>query len=54
MLEDHFLCVHTIQFSEPGNIGSLKTDRVNRPQVSLYELVVRVSSLLVVLRYVCV
>ena len=25
------LCVHTIRFSEPTKIGSLKTDRVNEP-----------------------
>ena len=29
--EGHFQCVHTIQFSEPTKIGSLKTDRVNGP-----------------------
>ena len=27
--EGHFQCVHTIRFSEPRKIGSLKTDRVN-------------------------
>ena len=27
--EGHFHCVHTIRFSEPTKIGSLKTDRVN-------------------------
>ena len=29
--EDHFQCVHTIRFSEPTKIRSLKTDRVNGP-----------------------
>ena len=29
--EGHFRCVHTIRFSEPTKIGSLKTDRVNGP-----------------------
>ena len=29
--EGHFQCVHMIRFSEPTNIGSLKTDRVNGP-----------------------
>ena len=29
--EGHFQCVHTIQFSEPTKIGSLKSDRVNGP-----------------------
>ena len=29
--EGHFKCVHTIRFSEPTKIGSLKTDRVNGP-----------------------
>ena len=29
--EGHLQCVHTIRFSEPTKIGSLKTDRVNRP-----------------------
>ena len=29
--EGHFQCVHTIRFSEPTKIGSLKTDRVNGP-----------------------
>ena len=29
--ESHFHCVHTIQFSEPTKIGSLKTNRVNGP-----------------------
>ena len=33
--EGHFQCVHTIRFSEPTKIGSLKTDRVNGPQDSL-------------------
>ena len=28
-MEGHFLCVHTISFSEPTKIGSLKTDHVN-------------------------
>ena len=27
--EGHFQCLHTIRFSEPTKIGSLKTDRVN-------------------------
>ena len=31
VLEGHFQCVHTIRFSEPTKIGSLKTDRVNGP-----------------------
>ena len=31
VLEGHFQCVYTIQFSEPTKIGSLKTDRVNGP-----------------------
>ena len=31
VLEGHFQCVHTIQFSEPTKIGSLKMDRVNGP-----------------------
>ena len=29
--EGHFQCIHTIRFSEPTQIGSLKTDRVNAP-----------------------
>ena len=29
--EGHFQCVHTIPFSEPTKVGSLKTDRVNGP-----------------------
>ena len=29
--EGPFQCVHTIRFSEPAKIGSLKTDRVNGP-----------------------
>ena len=29
--EGHFQCVHTIRFSKPIKIGSLKTDRVNGP-----------------------
>ena len=29
--EGHFHCVHTVRFSEPTKIGSLKTDRVNGP-----------------------
>ena len=29
--EGHFQCVHTIRFSEPTKIGSVKTDRVNWP-----------------------
>ena len=29
VLEGHFQCVHTIRFSEPTRIRSLKTDRVN-------------------------
>ena len=29
--EGHFQCVHTIRFSEPTKIISLKTDRVNGP-----------------------
>ena len=29
--EGHFQCVHTIRFSEPTKVGSLKTDRVNGP-----------------------
>ena len=29
--EGHFQCVHTIRFSEPTKIESLKTDRVNGP-----------------------
>ena len=29
--EGNFQCVHTIRFSEPTKIGSLKTDRVNGP-----------------------
>ena len=32
--EGHLQCVHTIQFSEPTKIESLKTDRVNGPLVS--------------------
>ena len=32
----HFQCVHTIRFSEPTKIGSLKTDRVNGPLKSLF------------------
>ena len=28
--EGHFQCVHTIRFSEPTKIGSLKTDRVRK------------------------
>ena len=31
VLEGHFQCVHTIRFSEPTKIGSLKTDLVNGP-----------------------
>ena len=31
LMEGHFLYVHTICFSEPTKIGSLKTDRVNGP-----------------------
>ena len=31
LMEGNFQCVHTIHFSEPTKIGSLKTDRVNRP-----------------------
>ena len=31
MSEGHFQCVHTIRFSEPRKVGSLKTDRVNGP-----------------------
>ena len=31
VLEGHFQGVHTIRFSEPTKIGSLKTDRVNGP-----------------------
>ena len=30
-MEGHFWCVHTIRFSEPTKIISLKTDRVNGP-----------------------
>ena len=30
-MEGRFWCVHTIRFSEPTKIGSLKTDRVNGP-----------------------
>ena len=29
VLEGHFYCVHTVWFSEPTSIGSLKSDRVN-------------------------
>ena len=29
--EDHFQCAHTIRFSKPTKIGSLKTDHVNGP-----------------------
>ena len=29
MLEGHFQCIHTIRFSEPTKIRSLKTDCVN-------------------------
>ena len=29
--EGHFQCVHTIRFSEPTKIGSLKTDRLSGP-----------------------
>ena len=29
--EGHFQCVHAIRFLQPTKIGSLKTDRVNRP-----------------------
>ena len=31
LMERHFLCVHTIRFSEPTEMGSLNTDRVNGP-----------------------
>ena len=31
VLEGHFQCVHTIRFSEPTKIGSLKTGRVDGP-----------------------
>ena len=31
MSEGHFQCVHTIRFSGPTKIGSLKTDRVYGP-----------------------
>ena len=31
VLEGHFECIHTFQFSEPTKIRSLKTDRVNGP-----------------------
>ena len=31
LMEGHFQYVHTISFSEPTNIGSLKTDLLNRP-----------------------
>ena len=31
--EGYFECVHTIRFSDPTKIGSLKTDRVNGPSV---------------------
>ena len=31
LMEGHFKCVHTIRFSEPTKIGSLKTDSVKRP-----------------------
>ena len=31
LMEGHFKCVHKIRFSEPTKIGTLKTDRVNRP-----------------------
>ena len=34
VLEGHFQCVHTIRFSEPTKIGSLKTDRVNGPLIT--------------------
>ena len=30
-MEGYYQCVHTICFSEPTKIGSLKTDRVNKP-----------------------
>ena len=33
--EVHFQCVHTIPFSEPTKVGSLKTDRVNGPLLML-------------------
>ena len=36
VLEGHFQCVHTIQFSEPTKMGSLKTDRMNGPQHVFY------------------
>ena len=35
MSESHFQCVHTIGFSEPTKIGSLKTDRVNGPLIGI-------------------
>ena len=30
-VEGHYQCVHTIRFSEPTKIGSVKMDRVNGP-----------------------
>ena len=31
--DGHFYCVHTIRFSEPTKVGSLKSDRMNEPQI---------------------
>ena len=36
--EGHFHCVHTIRFSEPTKIGSLKTDCVNAPLSLIKEI----------------